>query len=130
LPEETELPDEQEVRDFDESRRRFEVDAAGRLSNVLPLDAARNEGRFYGQLIRGRPLTGVQRVGFFLIGSMFCFFAVFVFLSAIPPLRHLTGLARPWPGETYAPFYVPFAVLWFLLGFAAVVKAFTPKKHQ
>ena len=44
-----------------EARRQFEADAISSQSNVLPLDAARNEGRFYGKLIRGeRQLSGVS----------------------------------------------------------------------
>lgn len=61
---------------------------------------------------------------------MFCFFAVFVFLGAIPALRHFTSLGNPPPGQRSALFYVPFAVLWFLLGFAAVVKSLVPKKGR
>lgn len=130
MPEE---PSEQEIRRFEEDRHRFEAEAVGRLSNVLPLDAARNEGRFYGQVIRGRPLSGVQRIGFFLIGSMFCFLAALVFLSAFPGLRRLTGLPNPFPWETSSLPYVPFNAICFLLGLAAVVKAFAPNapnKHQ
>ncbi len=65
MPENPHLPTRQETEHGEEARRRFEADAISRQSNVLPLDAARNEGRFYGKLIRGeRPLSGVQRIGF------------------------------------------------------------------
>lgn len=56
MPEE---PSEQEIRRFEDDRHRFEADAVCRLSNILPLDAVRNEGGFYGQMIRGRPLSNV-----------------------------------------------------------------------
>jgi hypothetical protein len=40
-----------------------------RQENVLPLETAWNEGRFYGRVLKGRqPLTGIQRVGILLIG--------------------------------------------------------------
>lgn len=48
--------------------RRFETEAAFHQSNILPLDSAVNQGRFYGLLIRGgQPLTITQRIGFLLI---------------------------------------------------------------
>lgn len=48
--------------------RRFETEAAFHQSNILPLDSAMNQGRFYGLLIRGgQPLTITQRIGFLLI---------------------------------------------------------------
>lgn len=40
-----------------------------RQENVLPLETAFNEGRFYGLALKGsRRLTRVQRIGLFLIG--------------------------------------------------------------
>lgn len=36
----------------EESLRRFELEADFHQSNILPLDQAMNEGRFYGLLIR------------------------------------------------------------------------------
>jgi hypothetical protein len=69
MPKRPHHPIRREIEHEDEDRRQFEADAISRQSNVLPLDAARNEGRFYGQLIRGeRQLNGVQRIGFFLVG--------------------------------------------------------------
>jgi hypothetical protein len=79
MPKEPNHPTRKEIEHEEETRRRFEADAILRQSNVLPMDAARNEGRFYGQLIRGsRPLNGVQRIGFFLVGSLFCWSAIFI----------------------------------------------------
>jgi hypothetical protein len=85
MPEKSNNPTHQEIEREEESRREFEADLISRQSNVLPLDAARNEGRFYGQLVRGeRPLNGVQRIGFFLVGSLFCGSALFMVWA--PPL--------------------------------------------
>ncbi len=42
-----------------------------RQENLLPLETARNEGRFYGLALKGRrQLTGVQRIGIFIIGML------------------------------------------------------------
>jgi hypothetical protein len=42
-----------------------------RQENVLPLETAWNEGRFYELLLKGgRPLSGVQRVGIFVLGLL------------------------------------------------------------
>lgn len=55
----------------EEALRRFEAEAAFHQSNILPLDQAMNEGRFYGLLIRGnQSVTGVQRIGFLLIAIL------------------------------------------------------------
>jgi hypothetical protein len=127
MPEETEFSP-QEIRDVEQSRRRFEQDTIARLSNVLPLDAARNEGRFYGRLIRGRPLNGIQRVGFFIIGSLFFWFAVFVLCSAFPKLSDFIGLVPI--SNRSALFYVPYAVISLLLGLVIIGKAVTPSRHR
>lgn len=42
-----------------------------RQESVLPLEAALNEGRFYGLALKGgRRLTTVQRVGIFMLGLL------------------------------------------------------------
>ena len=42
-----------------------------RQENVLPLETAWNEGRFYGLLLKGnQPFTGVQRAGILFIGLL------------------------------------------------------------
>ena len=70
----------------------LERDFAARQSNVLPLDAARNEGSFYGKLFRGgRPLSGSQRIGFVLVGFIACAQAFFVICSAFPGLAAAVG---------------------------------------
>ncbi|HTZ75066.1 MAG TPA: hypothetical protein VMB47_14175 [Candidatus Aquilonibacter sp.] len=118
---------EPEIRE--EDIRRFEAEAASRLSNVLPLDAARNEGRFYGQLIRGRPLNAVQRIGFFLIGLLFCFSGIFGLAGALPKLAGLVGLALTPMDRGPSPFYIPFAAVSLLLGLAAIGKSLAPRRH-
>jgi hypothetical protein len=101
-----------------ESRRRFEADAVGRLSNVLPVDAARNEGRFYGQLVRGgRPLSGVQRVGFFLTGLMFILWSIFITIGMFPRFFRYVGLpVAQMADKSVSIAYFPIAVLALFLG--------------
>jgi hypothetical protein len=48
MPKKPNHPTRQEIEHEEETRRRFEADALFRQSKVLPMDAARNEGRFYG----------------------------------------------------------------------------------
>jgi len=57
---------------MEKDHSKLEQEVRSRQSNILPLDAARNEGRFYGLLIKtNRQLTGVQRIGFLLLGALF-----------------------------------------------------------
>jgi len=52
-------------------RGRLEMESNWQLrqENVLPLETAWNEGRFYGRVLKGsQRFTGVQRAGIFLIG--------------------------------------------------------------
>ena len=56
---------------LEEAIQRFEGEVAFRQSNILPMDAAINQGRFYGLLIRAsRPRNGIERVGFFFMGIL------------------------------------------------------------
>jgi hypothetical protein len=51
------------------SRFEMERDWQLRQENVLPLETAWNEGRFYGRVRKGlQPLTTLQRIGILLIG--------------------------------------------------------------
>jgi hypothetical protein len=57
------------AKEIQRGRTEMEREWQIRQQNVLPLSTAWNEGRFYGRaLTGGRRLTGVQRVGLFLIG--------------------------------------------------------------
>ena len=107
-----------EIPNEEESRRRFEADAAVRQSNVLPLDAARNEGRFYGKLFRNeRPLTGVQRIGFFLVVLLLCGSAFFIIAGAFAGLLRFAGLqALPTEDKSVSIVSLPFAALILFLG--------------
>ena len=99
------------------SSKRFEADVVSRQSNVLPLDAARNEGRFYGQLICGdRELNGVQRIGFFLFGLLFCSWAIFNLIGAFPRLASPLGFRGDLNNKTLSLLYVPFDLLVLFLG--------------
>jgi hypothetical protein len=118
--------------DDQEERRRFEADALSRQSNVLPLDAARNEGQFYGRLIRGdRSLTGVQRIGFFLIGFLFSAWAAFLFVGIFPRLAGTVGLRYPSPdGKSVSLIYLPVAAIFLFLGIKVIRSAVIPRGRR
>lgn len=121
-----------EIDREEEARRRFEADVISRQSNVLPLDAARNEGRFFGQLIRGeRQLSVVQRVGFFLVGWILCWWGIFILMDAFPQGIRLIGLRiTPLGDKSIALQHVPFAVLVLLLGLKAMITAVAPPTRK
>ena len=57
------------LRNDELGRLKLEHEWLSRQENVLPMETAWNEGKFYGQVLKGRrPLTGVQRAGILLIG--------------------------------------------------------------
>src|ERR1700689_5757908 len=118
-------PTRQPTEREEKTRQQFEADAVSSQSNVLPLDAARNEGRFYGQLIRGeRHLTGVQRIGFFLVGSLFCASALFVVMGAFPRLFSYIGLSvAPIGNKSVSMVALPFAALALFLGLKVIGSA-------
>jgi hypothetical protein len=132
MPKEPNHPTRKEIEHEEETRRRFEADAILRQSNVLPMDAARNEGRFYGQLIRGsRPLNGVQRIGFFLVGSLFCWSAIFILLGAFPRLFSFIGLPVTLiANKSVSVLYLPFAALSLVLGLKIIGRAITPRGRK
>jgi hypothetical protein len=121
-----------EIEHEEATRRRFEADAIARQSNVLPLDAARNEGQFYGKLIRGkRPLHGVQRIGFFLVGSLLCGSALFTVLSAFPGLFRFMGLHIVTIGDkSLSIVYLPFAALALFAGLKVIASAVAPFRRK
>jgi hypothetical protein len=109
--------------------RRFEVEADFHQSNILPLDQAMNEGRFYGLLMRGgKSLTVVQRIGFLLIAVMLCLPNFFVILAAVPRWRHL--ISGGVLGSGVPMFYLPFAILLFLAGIRISWVALRPSRQQ
>jgi len=122
----------QEIGQEEENRRRFEADAISRQSNVLPMDAARNEGQFYGKLIRGeRAPNGVQRIGFFLVGFLFCSWAIFIVITTFPRLFGFISLGvEPISDNSTSKFYLPFAALAFFLGLKVIVSAIAPRKQK
>jgi hypothetical protein len=132
MPKKRHHPARQQTEKAEETRRRFESDAISRQSNVLPLDAARNEGRFYGQLIRGeRHLTGVQRIGFFLVGLLFCASALFVVAGAFPRLFSYIGVSvAPIADKSVSMVSLPFAALVFFLGLKVIGSAIAPRKRK
>jgi hypothetical protein len=131
MPKEPNHPTRQEIEQAEETRR-FEADAISRQRNVLPLDAARNEGRFYGQLVRGeRPLNSVQRIGFFLVGNLFFWWAIFIVVGAFP--RYFSGIGlhlEPMGGKSVSMVYLPFAALSLLLGLKIIGTAIMPRRHK
>ena len=132
MPKNPHHPTRQQTEQDEETRRRFESDAISRQSNVLPLDAARNEGRFYGQLIRGeRHLNVVQRIGFFLVGSLFCASALFVVMGAFPRLFSYIGLSvAPIGNKSVWMVSLPFAALAFFLGLKVIGSAIAPRRRK
>jgi hypothetical protein len=132
MPENPTHPSRQGIEQGEEGRRRFEADIITRQNNVLPLDAARNEGRFYGKIIRsGRPLNGIQRVGFFLVGSLFCGSAFFMVVDAFPGLLRLMGLRGLAMGDkSISMVSLPFAALAVFLGLRLIHAAIVPRKRK
>ncbi len=115
---------------IEEARERLESEFELNQSNVLPLDAASNEGRFYGSMIRGdRVLNPAQRIGFVLMGLLACGQALFVLLSAFPRLGQAIGM-RAIAGGSQAVFLatLPFSALFFFQGVKFIIKAVTPNK--
>jgi hypothetical protein len=125
-------PTRQEIEQEEKTRQQFEADAVSSQSNVLPLDAARNEGRFYGNLIRGeRSLNGVQRIGFFLVGFLFCGSGLFLVTGAFPGLLRFMGLqVIPMGDKSVSMAYLPFAALALFLGLKVIVSAVAPRKRK
>lgn len=93
--------------------RRFETEAAFHQSNILPLDSAMNQGRFYGLLIRGdQPLAITERIGFLLIA----FDSIGTSLG--------TPVTGPWT------VYIPFSVLALLASLRIMWVALRPSAEQ
>jgi hypothetical protein len=94
-------------------RGRLEMERNFQLSqeNVLPLETAWNEGRFYGLALKGsQQLTGVQRVGIFMLG----FLAIAVALMTVIAVGRFHGRL----GLLSSLFISgPFVLLEFALGF-------------
>jgi hypothetical protein len=65
-------------------RQEMEHDWKLRQENILPLETARNEGRFYGRALKGSRLTGVQRTGILLIGLQAIGFAAMMLFHEWP----------------------------------------------
>jgi hypothetical protein len=132
MPKRPHHPSRPEIEQQEETRRQLEADAITRQSNVLPLDAARNEGRFYGKLIRSeRPLNGVQRIGFFLVGLLFCGSALFILMGAFPGLFHLIGLhVAPIGDKSVSMVSLPFAALALFLGLKVIGTAIRPRNRK
>jgi hypothetical protein len=132
MPKNPHHPTRQEIEQGEEAGRRFEEDAISRQSNVLPLDAARNEGRFYGTLIRSEhPLSGVQRVGFFLVGSLFCGSAFFIGVEAFPGLLRFMNLHAVSMGDkSVSIVYLPFCALALFAGLKLIHSAIAPRSRK
>jgi hypothetical protein len=115
----------------EEALRRFEAEAAFHQSNVLPLDNAMNEGRFYGLLVRGgRPLTAVQRLGFLLIAFILGAPSFFVASGAFPQWRYLTAFSSAAPAKGVSMFYLPVSALVFLVSLRIVWVALRPSAKR
>jgi hypothetical protein len=128
MPDEPRDPTAEELAS-EEDLRRFEAEAALHQSNILPLDQAMNEGRFYGLLMRGgKSLTAVQRIGFLLVAIMLCVPNFFVILAAVPRWRRL--ISGGVLGGGVSTLYLPLAVLLFLAGIRVIWVALRPSRQQ
>jgi len=116
---------------LEDARARLESEFELNQSNVLPLDVARNEGRFYGSMIRGnRALNPAQRIGFFLMGFLACGQAFFAVLGAFPQLAKAAGMrVFPTDNQAISYAYLAFSALILFIGVKLIVKAFTPNKQ-
>jgi hypothetical protein len=117
---------------FEQARQRLETEFASQQSNVLPLDVARNEGRFYGNLIRGdRSLNPIQRIGFILMGFLACSQTFFVVVSAFPQLAKAAGMrVLPESNRAVVLAYLPFSAIILFFGIKFIVTAVAPRKQK
>lgn len=104
-----------------EEAGRLEMERNWRLrrENVLPLEAAWNEGRFYGLALKGaQRLTGVQRFGVFILGILFVGTALLMpFLSEVqlgPVGPSLRSIYQRLPNVSLV--WIPVALLELALG--------------
>ena len=90
-----------------------------RQENILPLETAWNEGRFYGLVLKGsQRFTGVQRAGIFVLGLLAIGFALAMFLAlarfhGVGP--SLKSIYQRLPDVSLLS--MPFILLEFALGF-------------
>lgn len=124
MSDESRDPTAEELKN-EEALRRFETEAAFHQSNILPLDQAMNEGRFYGLLIRGnQSLTGVQRIGFLLIAILLFAPGLLLLFGAVPHFTQTVG------GELLGAMWILYALLAFLAGLRVVWVALKPSRGQ
>lgn len=111
----------------EQNLRRFELEADFHQSNILPLDQAMNEGRFYGLLIRGgQPLTPVQRIGLLMIAIIFCGPGLCVALASDPALKSVVGNGLL--GGRAPVLYLSLTAIAFLVGMRIVWVALRPSR--
>jgi len=106
------------AKEIRRGRAEMEREWQVRQQNVLPLPTAWNEGRFYGRLLRGgRQLTGVQRVGLFLIGLQAIGLPL-MFLLGKPPLQAAEHPLRIFHHEFtgVSVVWLPVYLIYMLLG--------------
>jgi hypothetical protein len=125
MPKRPHHPSRPEIEQEEETQRQFQADAIARQSNVLPLDAARNEERFYGRLICGkRPLSGVERIGYFLVGWIFFGWGILGLMAAFPRVFNFIGLhVTPIGDGPISMYQFAVAVLAVLLGLRVISTA-------
>lgn len=104
-------------QDGEDDHLEMERDWQLRQQNVLPLETAWNEGRFYGLVLKGNQrLTGVQRAGILVLGLL----AIGAALITFPMLERFHGVG-PSINSTYwrrpdVVLSIPVIVLEFALG--------------
>jgi hypothetical protein len=94
MPDETRDATAQDIA-LEDDIQRFEAEVGFRQSNILPLDYARNLGRFYGLLIRAScPASLLGRAGFLMMGILWV--GQLIFPSLLSVLFALAGLKLIW----------------------------------
>ena len=79
--------------EFERGRLEMERTWYLRQENILPLERARNEGRFYGLLLKGsQPFTGFQRCAILVFGLQIAGTGLLVFLMDSHLMPHTLSL--------------------------------------
>ena len=89
-----------------------------RQENILPLETAWNEGRFYGRVLKGtQPLSGIQRAGILLLGVQFVGIVAMMIWFDWPFLKVGPTLRSFFPQLPNVPLiWIPLLFLEFVLG--------------
>jgi hypothetical protein len=124
------------AKEIERGRAEMEREWQIRQQNVLPLPSAWNERRFYGRALKGnRQLTGVQRVGLFLLGLQGIGIPLMFLFGrpALPAVAHplrifhheFTGVSVVW-----LPVYLIYMLLGVRFCWVALRRNQPPKREE